>query len=64
MNSCFIQYNAPLVTNVKEAQETKLFCEEQLVFCQLQINLKIFDVQIVSVLIHDNFEIDCISVEA
>ena len=64
MKSCFIQCNSPLVKNVNVAQETKSFCQEQLVFCKLQINLKILDAQFVSVTIHDVFEIVCISVEA
>ena len=63
MNSCFIQYNAPPVKDVNPVQLINLFCQEQLVFCQTQINLIIFEVQIVPVTIHDNIEIVCISLQ-
>ena len=32
MNSCVIQYNAPLVKHVNVAQLINCFCQEQLVF--------------------------------
>ena len=57
MKSCFTQYNAPLVKYAKVAQKQNSFCQEELVFCQVQINLIIFEGHIVSVTVHDNIEI-------
>ena len=34
MNSCLIQYNAPLVEYVNVAQEIDSFCQKRLVICQ------------------------------
>ena len=44
MNSCFIQYNAPLVEYVNVAQEIDSFCQKWLEFCEIQMNFIIFDV--------------------
>ena len=63
MNSCFIMYNAPLVEDANVVQLTSSFCEEQLVLCQLQIDLIIFEVQIVLVTVQDNIEIVRISLK-
>ena len=57
MNSCFIQYNAPFFKYVNRAQKINSFCRKLLVFCQLQINLNVFEVQNVSVTVHENIEI-------
>ena len=61
MNSRFIQYNAPLERNVNVIQWVKLFCQEQLEFCQLQVNFIIFEIQSVSVALHDDIELFLIS---
>ena len=63
MNSCFIMYNAPLVKDANVVQLTSSFCEEQLVLCQLQIDLIIFEVQIVLVTVQDNIDIVRISLK-
>ena len=60
MNSC---YHAPFAKDVNVAQLMNWFCQVQLVYCQLQINLIIFEVQFVSVTVHDKIEIICISFE-
>ena len=57
MNSCFIQYISPLVKNVNVARKINTFCQEWLVFCKLWIHLNVFEVEIVSVTVHDNIEI-------
>ena len=53
MNSCFIQYNAPLENYVDVPQKINLFSQKQLLFCQLQKNFVIFEIQIFSVTVHD-----------
>ena len=63
MNSCLIQYNAPLVEYVNVAQEINSFCQMWLVFFYFQINFNIFQVEIVSVTVHDNIQLVCISLE-
>ena len=63
MNSCFIKYNVPFVKNVKVAQLINLFCQEWLVFCQLQINLNFLEIKSVSVTVHDKFQLVCVSLE-
>ena len=63
LNSCFLQYIAPVEKYVNVTHYKKWFSQECLVFCQLQINFKIFEVQIVSVTVYDNFEIICINLE-
>ena len=44
MNSCFIQYNEPLVEYVNVAQEIDSFCQKWLVFWQFQIKFIIYEV--------------------
>ena len=63
MNSCFIQYNAPLVEYVDVAQQVNLFCQKWIIFCHFKINFIIFEVYTTSVTVHDNFQLDCISLE-
>ena len=63
MNSCFIQYNAPLVEYVNVAQEINSLCQKWLVFCEFQINFITFDVKIVSVTVHGIVKLVCISLE-
>ena len=60
-NSCFFQYNAPPGNDVNAAQKISSFCQEHLLFYQLPINFIIFELQIVSVTVHDNIETVCIS---
>ena len=57
MNSCFIQYNAPLVEYVNLAQEIDSFCQNWLVLCQFRINFIIFEVYFVSVTVHDKIQL-------
>ena len=45
MNSCFIQYKAPLVEYIKVYQDINSFCQERLVFWQFQKNFIIFEVE-------------------
>ena len=63
MNSCFIQYKATLIENVNVAQEINSFCQKWLVFCHFQINFANFEVSVISVTVHDNIKIVCISLE-
>ena len=60
MNSCFIQCNAPLVKYGNVAEKKNSFWQEWLEFGQIQINLIVLEVQIVSVTLHDNFQLVCI----
>ena len=55
MNSCFIQYNAPLQKQANVVPMEKFVLQERLVISQLQINFINFEVQIISVPVHDNF---------
>ena len=59
MNSCFIEYNATLVKYANATQQINLFCQKRLVFCQVQFNFIIFEVQIVSAMVHDNIQLVC-----
>ena len=63
MTSFFIQYNAPLVEYVNVVHEINSFCQKWLIFCQFQINFIIFELKIVSLTVHDNFQPVCISLE-
>ena len=44
INSCFIQYNAPLVEYVNIAQKIYSFRQKWLVLCHFQINFITFEV--------------------
>ena len=44
MNSCFVQYDAPLEEDIKVAQKKNSFCQQWLVFYQFQNNFNIFQV--------------------
>ena len=48
MDSCFIQYIAPLVKVDFLAQKINSFCQEQLLICQFQFKFIIFEIQIVA----------------
>ena len=63
MNSCFIQYNAPLVEYVNVTQEVNSFYQKWLVFCHFKINFIIFGVYTIPVTVHDNIQLVCISLE-
>ena len=54
MNSYFAQYKASLEKNVIVIQKINSFCQELLVLCHLQINFILFELQSVSVTLHDN----------
>ena len=63
MDSCFLQYKAPLEKDVNAIQYVTSFCQGWLVFRQVQITFIIIEVQIVSVTVHDKIEVVCISLE-
>ena len=63
MNSFFVRYNPPLVEYVNVAHWINSFCEKWRVFCQFQINFIIFEVLTVSVTLHDNIQLVCISLQ-
>ena len=63
MDSCFIQYNAPLKEYINVAQKMNLFCQEWLVLCQFQIHFIILEVWTVSVTVHNNTQMVRISLE-
>ena len=63
MNNSYIQYKALLVEYAKVAQKINSFRQKCLVFCQFQINFNIFEVRTVSVTVHDNIQLVCISLE-
>ena len=65
MNSCFVQYNAPLVENVNVAHEANAPSKKLFVFSQLKDteNDLILEIPAVSIAVHDNVHLVCISLE-
>ena len=63
MNSWFIQYNASLVEIVNVAQEVNTLGKKLLVFSQLQIHFSIFEIRAVSIAVHNNVHLVCISLK-
>ena len=63
MNSCFIQYNAPLLENVNEAHEVKAISKELFVFSQLQINFSILEIRVVPIAVYDRVHLVYISLK-
>ena len=63
MNSCFIQYNSPLVVNVNVAQEVNALSKNLFVLSQLQINFSVLEIRVVSIAVHDNVHLVCISLK-
>ena len=63
MNSCFIQYNAPLVENVNVAQEVNALSKKLFVFSQFSIHFSILEIRNVSKAVHDNVHLVCISLK-
>ena len=63
INSCFIQYNARLVENVKKAQEVNALSKKLFVFSQLYIHFSILEIRVVSIAVNDNVHLVCISLK-
>ena len=63
MNSCFIQYNAPLVEIVNVAQELNALSKNLFVFSQLLIRFSVLEIRVVSIVVHDNVHLVCISLK-
>ena len=63
MNSCFIEYNAPLVENVNVAQEVNAFSKKFFVFSQFLLRFSILEVGVVSMAVYDNVHLVCISLK-
>ena len=63
MNSCFIQYNAPLVGSVKVAQEVNALSKNLFVFSQLLIHFNILEIRVVSVAVQVNVHLVCVSLK-
>ena len=62
MNSCFIQYNAPLAENVNVAQELNALSKKLFfVFSQLPLHFSILEIRVVSIAVYDNVHLVCIS---
>ena len=63
MNSCFIQYNAPLVENVNVAQEVNARSKKFFLFSQLQLHLNILEIRVVTIAVYDKVHLVCISLK-
>ena len=63
INSCFIQYNAPLVENVNVAQEANAPRKKLFEFSQLYIHFSIVELRVFSIAIYDNVHFACISLK-
>ena len=63
LNSCFIQYNGPLVENVNLAQEVNALSKKLFVFNQFQIHFSIVAIRVVSIAVCNNVHLVCISLK-
>ena len=63
MNSCFIQYYAPLVENVNVAQEVNALSKKFFVFSQLLVHFSILEIRVVSIAVYDKVHLVCISLK-
>ena len=63
INSCFIQYNAPLKETVIVTQKIYSFRQEFYVFSHFQLQFSVSDVCIVSVTLNYNIQLFHISLE-
>ena len=63
MNSCFIQYNAPLVEIVNVAQEVNALSKKHFVFSQLYIHVSNLAIRVILIAVYENVHLVCFSLK-